>query len=597
MLVSVNKGPCNGISMGKTKSSSVDEASILRQAVLNTSTSLEILREAVSNSVDADATMIDIILAHVNGDMWNIIIEDDGHGMEESHMDAFFQAGVSVKDNPKAKKLTIKKQIVIGEKGLGSKTTWVAKEVRVESIRKSTNQLITGVMKDPLSQLNSGKIPDWDFEDNPAAAGYTPKLTSGGTRIELDDVRLASFAEKKTDDIIEIANRVMHYLRSYCATGTVKTRHSSKQHIKQNIFNVGSVPDITLEVTRSGKSPVTLGPVSGEYNLPSKQIAPSSGPKELGVEKKSENYCDLYDGTGSKTITISPGVTKTINYDVTCVVAGNIVKENMIEFEKRSGVGQKSLMGLHFCKDFIPLKTDAKSSKEFLDSEYYYDFKIFLNCQHFTLNADRNVITNLDSDEVSWIKEDFKKNMWPSISIMHDALNKMRSNEDSDIEAKKKSNEAVKMLNDYKTASNLVVSKSGAKLNYLKSPKKEADVTHIIAAMMQSGKYTKEFGKLEKFGQFIDGTTDAIFEDSSGKAMLIEIEYKLANLYKHKHPFDTFDGVIVWTISGASNGHTWKSPWGKAGGAANLQLIGSKGKWEIKWGTKKKKLWVLEEFI
>ena len=583
--------------MGKTKVSSVDETSILRQAVLNTATSLEILREAVSNSVDADATMIDIVLEHVNGDIWNIIIEDDGNGMEEVHMDAFFQAGVSVKDNPKGKKLTIKKQIVIGEKGLGSKTTWIAKEVKVESMRKSSGKSIIGVMKEPLSQLNSGKIPAWDFEDNPKAAGHSLKLTSGGTRIQLIDVRLASFSEKKTDDHNEIANRVMHYLRSYCATGTVKTRHSSKQHVKQNIFNVGSVPDITLEVTKSGQTPVMLGPISGEYNLPSKQISPPSGPLELGILKKSENYCDLYDGTGSKTITISPGKTKTINYDVTCVVAGNLVKEKMIEFEKRSGVGQKSLMGLHFCKDFIPLKTDAKSSKEFLDSEYYYDFKIFLNCQHFTLNADRNVITNLDSDDVSWIKEDFKKNMWPSISKMHDALNEMRLKEESDIDAKKKSAEAQKMLKDYKTAPNLPVSKSGVKLNYLKSPKKEADVTHIITTMMQSGKYTKEFGDLSKFGQFVDGTTDAIFEDSSGKAMLIEIEYKLANLYKHKHPFDTFDGVIVWTISGASNGHTWASPWGKAGGAANLQLIGTKGKWEIKWGTKKKKLWVLEEFI
>src|SRR3954449_9999081 len=58
------------------QTSSVSQASVLRQAVENTSSSLELLREAVSNSVDAGAQMIAIDLHNIGGDVWNIVIED-----------------------------------------------------------------------------------------------------------------------------------------------------------------------------------------------------------------------------------------------------------------------------------------------------------------------------------------------------------------------------------------------------------------------------------------------------------------------------------------------------------------------------------------
>lgn len=89
--------------------SKVSQESLLRQAVHNTSQSIELLREAVSNSVDAKASTIDVKLTNVGGEIWNIVIQDDGNGMGEKHMRAFFNAGDSEKDFP---------QTSIGEKGL-----------------------------------------------------------------------------------------------------------------------------------------------------------------------------------------------------------------------------------------------------------------------------------------------------------------------------------------------------------------------------------------------------------------------------------------------------------------------------------------------
>lgn len=581
------------------KKSSVDAASILHQAVLNTSTSLEIFREAVSNSVDAAATEINILLTHQNGDIWDITIEDDGHGMKEDHMDAFFRAGTSVKDHTSSSALAVKKTLSIGEKGLGSKTTWVAEKITVESIRNDTLELITGVMKKPLSQLEKGIIPKWDYEKNPS--GYTPKLIQHGTHLFLEKVRISTFNSKKCgDDIGEIADRLTHYLRAYCATGTTKNLHASQAHVKAQVFNVGVIPDFTVEVRWSGKTPEIRGPISGCYDMPSQNTAPKTGPMSEGVMQKSQNFCDTLTANCHKTIVLG-STTKTVNYDVTCIVAGNLVKDKLIQYEKTSGVGQKSLMGFHYCKDFIPLKTDLKTSKQFLpagtSSEYFYDFKVFLNCQNFTLNADRNGITNLDADDVSWILEDFIANVWPNLESKFQVMKGMRDSEEAQIVAAKKSAAATKMLSDYSSAIDLTTKKKGVTINYCKQPTKEADVTHILAAMFQSGDYKTEFDPLDKFGQFADGTTDAIFVDNKGNAQLIEVEYRLDNLYKHKHPMDTFDGVIVWTLDGAKSGHSKDVPWGAGRNMIALTLTGSKKKWYLKWGTHKKRLWVIDEFI
>lgn len=43
-------------------------------------------------------------------------------------------------------------------------------------------------------------------------------------------------------------------------------------------------------------------------------------------------------------------------------------------------------------------------------------------------------------------------------------------------------------------------------------------------------------------------TTDIICEDINGGICLVEVEYKLSNIFKHKHPLDTYDYVVCWKI-------------------------------------------------
>jgi len=270
----------------------------------------------------------------------------------------------------------------------------------------------------------------------------------------------------------------------------------------------------------------------------------------------------------------------------------------MLKDELKQGLTQKSQMGIHLCKDFIPLRNDISLSRELLPPEYYFEFKVFLNCQNFDLNADRNVITNQDSDEISWIWNDFKLNVWPNIEAKTKPYKEMQLREESMIDAIRKTKEATDLKEGYPDVQNIIVSKQGANLNFIKQPEKEADVSHLLAMMVQSGYWERELTPISKFGRYIDASTDALVEDKNGKVLLVEIESKLANLFTHQHPMNSYDLVVVWTLGGLQNGDTRSAPWGLNGDFVNITLLETATKnWELKWGTHKKPVIVLEKIV
>lgn len=571
----------------------VSEAHILRQAVLNTSSSIELLREAVSNSIDAGAQSIDIRLESIGGDIWNITMQDDGNGMEEAHLRAYFNAGETVKDFSTKSGNTIS----IGEKGLGSKTAFVARRIHIES-RRFDNQthVLVGEMVDPLSELSSGRMPTYTAQLDPP--GFTPSLMAKGTRILLEGVHITTFNGKRSSDPDEIARRVMHYLRTMCATGTVKNRHASKTHILDEVVNVGVIPRVTVEVINTGGNS-TLGPVSGSYPIPDANVAPTTGgTNPFGIAQNSSEYSDILDFARSRTISLG-GTVRTIYYDGTAVIAGEAVRGRMLEGELKQGWTQKSQMGLHLCKDFIPLKNDNSLSRELLGGEYYYEFKVFLNCQNFQLNADRNVVTNEESDEISWIWQDFLQNVWPSIEAKALPYRRMKDDEDAATEAVKKTQGSQRLKGQYATLPTVAVTKSGASLNFVKAPQKEADVSHLLAMMVQSGDWSAELNPIVKFGQYINDSTDALVEDITGTALLVEIEYSLQNLFRHKHPMNSYDLVVVWDLGGMTNGSAQTAPWGTNGSSVPVTLISGpgSGEWHLKWGTSTRKVIVLRDIL
>jgi hypothetical protein len=577
----------------------ISQAAVLRQAVLNTSNSLELFREAVSNSIDAGCKAIDLRLTNCGGDLWDVVIQDDGHGMTENHMAAFFNTGESVKDTvATGAGASLKNSLSIGEKGLGSKTTFVANTIRIESLRSSELVPRIGTMEQPMEALKRNEMPSYEIRQ--LSGGEEIRLSSlHGTRIELNGLRVPTFNGKACADPQSVADRLLHYLRTQCAAGTVKNRFAAYQHINELILNPGLIPQITLEVVWNGFAPERRGPMPGAYQVPTVDVDPANGPKDehTGVERNSDNFCDLLDFSHSKTLAVQGQLT-TVYYEGTVIIAGKGVRAKMLEHELKQGWTQKSQMGLHLCKDFVPMKVDGPLSRELLGNEHYFEFKAFLNCQWFTLNADRNTVTNLESDEVAWIWPHFKEKVWPQVDRKYQIFREMRDAEEKTIDAIRKANDAIRLKNEYTKKEALTIAMPGVSIAFAKSPRNEADVSHLLAMLVQSGEYKSHLVPIARFGSYIDRSTDLLCETDSGAALLVEVEKSLPNLFVHGHPIASYDVVVVWDLGGMKNEDFKQADWGDKGAAVNVTLLGNRENgWRLKWGINQKKLIVLSDFV
>lgn len=175
----------------------------------------------------------------------------------------------------------------------------------------------------------------------------------------------------------------------------------------------------------------------------------------------------------------------------------------------------------------------------------------------------------------------------------------MRNDEQAAIASIRKTQSAETLKADYVNAAPILFAPGGPTVKFVKAPKKEADVSHLLAMMVEAGHWFGELDSIAKFGQYIDDSTDVIVEDVTGNARLVEIEMSLPNLFKHQHPMTSYDLVAVWSVGGMSNGSQQKAPWGQNGNFVNVVLLQDTvtSHWSLKWGTHTKKVLVLSEIL
>jgi hypothetical protein len=134
----------------------------------------EVIREAISNSYDAEAKKleIEIIRFQESGNPeLKIIIKDDGEGMigEPQNSDekkipnimAFFSLGDSTRRSYDPTTWE-KKSAGIGTKGHGAKIFYKSKVVEVETYR--SNNKTTALVREPLKHFYKGELPEIDIK-------------------------------------------------------------------------------------------------------------------------------------------------------------------------------------------------------------------------------------------------------------------------------------------------------------------------------------------------------------------------------------------------------------------------------------------------
>jgi hypothetical protein len=146
----------------------VNSANVYRNIIINFSDPLEFVREAISNSIDAAATQLTVLIDETLGPTGQpeiqITIDDDGNGMNESRLAWFFNLGDSEKTALK-KDAGDDAEGLIGEKGFGTKIYLNSRKVEVWTTDKDTGVSLHAVSERHLERIynpSNGMPPEYD---------------------------------------------------------------------------------------------------------------------------------------------------------------------------------------------------------------------------------------------------------------------------------------------------------------------------------------------------------------------------------------------------------------------------------------------------
>jgi len=150
-----------------TTTAMVNTANAYRQIITNFSNPLEFVREAISNSIDAEATNLSVVVEQAAGPTGQpeirITIGDDGHGMDERTLERFFNLGDSEKSDLKgdADGEDGTRQL-IGEKGFGTKIYLNSRRVEVRTTDRASGAAWLAVSQGHLERIHAGEAPQYE---------------------------------------------------------------------------------------------------------------------------------------------------------------------------------------------------------------------------------------------------------------------------------------------------------------------------------------------------------------------------------------------------------------------------------------------------
>ena len=340
--------------MSIEKTPKVNQVNEFKEIANNFANPLEIVREAISNSIDARADEIHLlfdIVNHFGEDLFRVTIKDNGKGMDESELESFFDLGNSTK---------IGDSEAIGEKGHGTKVYFHSKQVKIKTFKD--NRCIEAIMNDIYKNLNQNIIPTYK---------YTIIESEGcGTEIEIIGYNLNKYSAFKHD-----------LLKDYILWKT-KFGAIDKE------FRINTFKDykIILKVLDSDTAEI----ISFGHLFP-----PESESANKLFEVQNNNapdfFCKRWEESG--TLPNFPH----IKYQAIFYVEGKNVKYSYNKMLRRQGYAApdgsytiQDRYGLWLCKDYIPIQ--RKNEWIISKGSEYTKFHAFFNCQNFKLTANRGSV-------------------------------------------------------------------------------------------------------------------------------------------------------------------------------------------------------------
>jgi len=313
----------------------IDDARMFLQVIRESSDPLAVFREAVSNSYDARASRVRIIVRASSKDTVDIEIHDNGLGVKRNEFRYFFGLGFGNKDNGD----------FIGSKGLGTKLYFKGKQIKVTS-RLPTGRILEGVLDDPLGDLEAGRVPSYYVRELKSAK--TPYRH--GTSIRVIGLRV------NAQSPIMSTESIASYLRWYTMAGSC-----------HKIFGLDQPRSFVVELVREGSD--------NAYRIEGHELpgfgARSSSDYNTFSEAFDPFQVWLEDSTGSFLGTLE--------------IAGSIVgPHGHIVTDRRI---KKRFKGVFLAKDYFIIRN--VNTEVFGGTGEWQNTHIVANCQQLHLSMGR----------------------------------------------------------------------------------------------------------------------------------------------------------------------------------------------------------------
>ncbi|SCH73743.1 Histidine kinase-%2C DNA gyrase B-%2C and HSP90-like ATPase [uncultured Clostridium sp.] len=485
----------------------VKDCSVFKEIALNTVNQLEILREALSNSDDANADKIYIYIERDLDGEFIITIQDNGVGMNVEEIHKFFDLGFSYKRFNQ-----------IGEKGLGTKIFYKSNNIYIETNNKEGNSYSAN-MKNSWEILEQGKVPQYEIKEHKG-------LFNKGTKIQIKGYKIDN-----PEQLFNIET-IKDYIQWFTIGGSFRNIFANNIKIRNLVNNIDVVPQIIIDDKINHKCEI----IAGMHQFEEPNENPIVNLEQLKY-KRSSDYSRPFGPFNRETNINGEYISVQVYGTVSGVNARN--KICRLKYDET----HKSRFGLYLCKDFIPCtKMDS-----LIGTEEYEHYHIMANSQNFKLTSDRNNISNIDDFKIKWILDQIKDIVDNQIRpIAEREYFNMIKNEEEEYETQRKCERTIKNINKIYRSEDLDIDN----LPILKIPRNEIETALLFVSILsnENTQYSikRYIDKVASYSAKLP--TDMVCIDSKGETYLVEIEFKLSNFLKHKHPIQTVDYIVCWKI-------------------------------------------------
>lgn len=476
-----------------------------REIAVDFADPLDAVREAISNSLDAQAQNILILATSEEIDYQKklaLTFKDDGIGMTMDRMHAFFDLGNSKWDQGTA---------IIGRKGHGTKIFYRSERVEIQTVNVN-HEKISAVVDKPWIQMQKKQVPRARI-DGPFPSGEEDKQGTTIRVIGFFDNKASFFEHDKMKD----------YIRWFSAWGSVKPMFSPEDTTKC----------LELQgVDRNEPESIEHG-----HPFPTEDYDTDKIRNKINSQGLKCNITDLFCK-----VWLAPNqkITKNatvVNADIIFAVEGGKLRA------LPKNVTATDRYGLWLARDYILVE---QKNEWLFEKAIWTQFHIVVNCQHFELTANRGSVGNSSSDVLDGVKE-IVVNFYNDLRKNDSVFKRWEDLKDKEEMEAKKQREYANLRKRLNKADNRDFIDEIKKLKMFK-PHNEAETLHLLSYLVLQKVKDIDFEILDiesKTGiDLIASWHDPATQSQTLK--VIEVEHRLQNFTKHQHFFRQVHAIVCW---------------------------------------------------